>query len=1078
MKTITLKILLTMTILATITSFAMADIPEPQTGQFGPEVLEWAKLQSMTDPLPEGFKWEDTEAMELDRQQFEADLTRGDRSTINNDSAHYNRGSTLIIHVFISHDGGTWDSTEMDEAGAKAAVAKQYYLDNAPGQANVSFDHEGTDLYWYYHVTLPYTIGYSGTNSSVVDDALAALGFVDSDSDGTRVDEFTFNMQNWNGGWDNVIAEFESDVNGRAWASYGTATTYLYKNSNANVHAHEWGHSFGACDEYVEDSHCNGSIDCGNCQSTYLDDMIINGNCQLATCPMDVSCLMINNTFDNICWYTLNHWGWFDEDSNGQLDNVKWHKSADDTYVDIWELWHNGWFGWNDTTTGKTIHQSANSWAVVGLRSPDTADYDLRMFTDNNHSNQVASSTWGNPSLDFIVGDFNHNRTGNEHIEVSKWSGDTAGYNLTWESGTEMLYPDGISRSHSWADYNNVRVWDVPLFAGETITFSLFNVSGGINPDMALFKSDGSTYWAGRSGSQMSATSGGVNGSESFTYTVPADDVYGLVVWENEGVAGSFDIRIGPVPYTLVEESPYTSAYDLRLYTYIPNAYYWSFVGTRPWTDTGVALSLYDDANFTTHLDTSSSYGNDAIEFFAVDYFQAPFTQEYLRVARDSGTGFHTTEWENDGDIITGTMSSFNWTENHVGKIWDVRLQAGQQYFFREYHDFASDLDTGIYLFDSGSGDNFHGRGDFAQAANYRPATDGGEWFYYTPGTIGWYGFVAIMNNQANGSTAIWNGPAVNMVEDIVETRSEELIWGDMTITASYWSVFGVRGTGADEVSISLYGDNACTINELKASQQWADDVAYVVGDFLHSPNGDYYPRIWRNSGTGAMDFEWEGGSEELSYDVGMSHHYDLNWPVGDVVEIFDLYLEDGESAFIQVKDLSGNLDFGMSLFDSEGGEYFAAPMSAVLSADVNGVGGKESFIFTADHNDWYGLVLYSKNDNGGDYRLTISDEALVAVGDFPTPPTFSLGTTSANPFTRSVSLMYSLPTAAAAELVIYDVRGRKVRSLINSQIDAGSGVVNWDGRNDGGTNMPAGVYLARLSSGGNSLSTKLVRVE
>jgi hypothetical protein len=178
------------------------------------------------------------------------------------------------------------------------------------------------------------------------------------------------------------------------------------------------------------------------------------------------------------------------------------------------------------------------------------------------------------------------------------------------------------------------------------------------------------------------------------------------------------------------------------------------------------------------------------------------------------------------------------------------------------------------------------------------------------------------------------------------------------------------------------------------------------------------------------------------------------------------------------VEDLSGNLDFGMSLFDSEGGEYYADALDAAATSDVNGVGGKESFTFTASVGDWYGVVLYSKNDNGGDYRMWVMDEALVAVGDLPIPTEFGLSTTSANPFTRSISIQYSLATAADTELVIYDVQGRKVRSLLKAQAPAGSRILTWDGRNENGTSMPAGVYLARLRSGNNSLSTKLVRVE
>ena len=1043
---------------------------EPSIGTFTQEnqdrILAQDRERGEHDPIDCDSSLDQLD--EYTRMQNEGLLPASD----DNDTAHYKRGTTLVIHIFINHNGGTWTEAERDDAGAKARVAKDYYLDRAPAAANVRFDFEGSEAYWYYEATVNYTIGFSGMNDAVVDDVLAALGFVDADGDGSRVDDMTLYLQNWDGGWDNVLACFQPDVDGRAWASYGTARTYLYRNSGSAVWAHEWGHLYGSCDEYVEGGQCNGGIDCGPCQSWYLDSVVDNGNCQLGSCPTDVDCLMINNTFNNICDYTVDHWGWVDSNNDGLLDTTK-RRVMGNTFANIYPLYHNGWFYWNNVDHGMSISQSWTSWAVVGLRSPAAADYDLYLFGDNNHNNQYASSAYGGSTIDFVVGDYNHSRLGDENIEVRRHSGTTDWYNLTWESGTGMLYADGLERAGTWNDYNVVRVWDVPLFAGEIVTFRL-DPSAGVDLGMALFKSNGGPYWAGRSGAQWSRDAVGADGVETYTYTVPADDVYGLVVWANTSVGGTFTIQIGPTPVTLAEETPFNSAWDLRLFNYDPNSFYWAFVGTRPQPDTGVRLALFEDANYTVELERSQEYGNGAMEFFAVDY-NPSYSRDHLRVIRNAGAGTHRTEWEQDPEIISGALSSQNWVSPHLGKVWDCYLTSGATYFFREYHNFATPLDTGIYLFSSADGDRYKRRNDYAGAANFRPPGDGGEWFSYTAPANDWYGFIQIVNDESEGSYSVWMGPRRTMSEDVVITQSEEILWGSTTLTAPYWHVFATRPSPGDQASVWLYGDDAYTITTLAVSDQSNNPVTYVVGDYNHNPTGVVYPRFRRGSGSGSIDCEWEGGSEQLAYTPNGYNVYNYNWPAGDVAEIYDIFANPDDEIQFVVEDLSGNLDFGIAFFTSGGAPFYGNRDHAVATADENGIGGTETITVTAVRGDWYGFLIYNKNDNGGNFRITVLDPA-VASAEVASERTFALRSLSANPFRDGATLEYSLPSEGIAELAIYDVGGREVRSLVAGDRPAGTHSVRWDGSDDSGASVAAGLYFAKLQTQERETRIKLIR--
>ena len=67
------------------------------------------------------------------------------------------------------------------------------------------------------------------------------------------------------------------------------------------------------------------------------------------------------------------------------------------------------------------------------------------------------------------------------------------------------------------------------------------------------------------------------------------------------------------------------------------------------------------------------------------------------------------------------------------------------------------------------------------------------------------------------------------------------------------------------------------------------------------------------------------------------------------------------------------------------------------------------------------------------------------------------------NPSDGRTSLRFSTPAQADVQLVVYDVRGRLVRSLADGSRGVGSHIVEWDGRDRDGRNVPAGTYFGLL---------------
>lgn len=69
-------------------------------------------------------------------------------------------------------------------------------------------------------------------------------------------------------------------------------------------------------------------------------------------------------------------------------------------------------------------------------------------------------------------------------------------------------------------------------------------------------------------------------------------------------------------------------------------------------------------------------------------------------------------------------------------------------------------------------------------------------------------------------------------------------------------------------------------------------------------------------------------------------------------------------------------------------------------------------------------------------------------------------------PARGAATIRFSLPASDRAQLSVHDTTGRRIRMLLDARLPTGEQGVQWDGRDEGGRTVPAGVYFARLMSG------------
>jgi hypothetical protein len=109
-----------------------------------------------------------------------------------------------------------------------------------------------------------------------------------------------------------------------------------------------------------------------------------------------------------------------------------------------------------------------------------------------------------------------------------------------------------------------------------------------------------------------------------------------------------------------------------------------------------------------------------------------------------------------------------------------------------------------------------------------------------------------------------------------------------------------------------------------------------------------------------------------------------------------------------------------------------------------------------------------------GPVFVTYDEIDPVSVGDPLGDPGLSLAAGPV-PARERVTARFALSRAGRGELVVYDASGRRVRTLLDGPLDAGTHQVTWNGLDDRGQRTPAGMFFLRLGVDGHQVSRKVL---
>ena len=117
------------------------------------------------------------------------------------------------------------------------------------------------------------------------------------------------------------------------------------------------------------------------------------------------------------------------------------------------------------------------------------------------------------------------------------------------------------------------------------------------------------------------------------------------------------------------------------------------------------------------------------------------------------------------------------------------------------------------------------------------------------------------------------------------------------------------------------------------------------------------------------------------------------------------------------------------------------------------------------------GNYYYRLNQIDFDGSFEYSDEIEVEVNG---PLTFALEQNYPNPFNPSTTIHYSLPNKGNVEVIVYDVLGNEVATLVNEEKPAGSYEVEFSAKG-GATNLSSGLYFYRIQAGSFVETKKMI---
>jgi hypothetical protein len=173
----------------------------------------------------------------------------------------------------------------------------------------------------------------------------------------------------------------------------------------------------------------------------------------------------------------------------------------------------------------------------------------------------------------------------------------------------------------------------------------------------------------------------------------------------------------------------------------------------------------------------------------------------------------------------------------------------------------------------------------------------------------------------------------------------------------------------------------------------------------------------------------------------------------------------------------SGNLDSDPLFADDQAGYLFeGSPCVDAGNPDVQYEDLEDPYVSGTPLWPALGTLRNDMGAYGGQ-----SQGIVVAVPDGDggqLPLSFALEPNYPNPFNPQTLIRYSVPVPTHVRVTIYNILGRRVRTLVDENRTAGTHSARWDGTNAQGHRVATGVYFYRIQAGDYTETRKMLMLK
>ena len=218
--------------------------------------------------------------------------------------------------------------------------------------------------------------------------------------------------------------------------------------------------------------------------------------------------------------------------------------------------------------------------------------------------------------------------------------------------------------------------------------------------------------------------------------------------------------------------------------------------------------------------------------------------------------------------------------------------------------------------------------------------------------------------------------------------------------------------------------------------------------------------------------FEIHGTDDDVTWWEGADEIFNDGWgPWESVDTTFNFWIQ-----------LNGCTDFTMDTLpdiNTSDGSY------VISHKNTNGVNNNEVWLYEVVNggHDWPGaygnMDINSSEEIWSFFSMVIDNAVSVYQEDNDQIPNeYELEQNYPNPFNPVTTLIYSLTEENMVKITVYDMLGRKVRTLVNAAREAGRWSVKWDATNDQGGPVSDGVYLYQIRTDKFSETKKMIFIK